>query len=101
MGLCTCFYQKSKLNQIVKQDVILTLKLISKQVEGQVVDASKIKVTVANVFQVMKAKFVVVTQFIEVSTPTVSPAMALVTVAATGSVTNIIIVITIMSELFE
>ncbi|KAA6395763.1 MAG: hypothetical protein EZS28_008709 [Streblomastix strix] len=66
--------------------------------EGQMVVASKPKVTVANVLPVVVSRLAIVAQFIDVSRPTVYPTMALVTVAATGSVANTTIVIIINQQ---
>ncbi|KAA6395840.1 MAG: hypothetical protein EZS28_008640 [Streblomastix strix] len=67
----------SKLDKLVIQEVILALKFTSVQVEGQMVVASKPKVTVANVIPAKEARLVVVAQFIDVSRPTVGPTVAL------------------------
>ncbi|KAA6338082.1 MAG: hypothetical protein EZS28_052731, partial [Streblomastix strix] len=91
----------SKLAKMVIQEVIQVQKFTTKQMEGQVVVASKPNVTVTNVLPVKVVRLAIIAQLIGVSRPTVSPTIALVTGAVTGSVANIVIATTIVFRLQE
>ncbi|KAA6367887.1 MAG: hypothetical protein EZS28_036588 [Streblomastix strix] len=86
-------------DKLIINEVILALTVTSQQVEGQVVVASKLKVTITNILQVKVVRLVIVIQFIDVFRPTVSPTVALVSEIATGSVVIISTVIILVLEL--